>query len=79
MAAFTFELGNFFFESCSNFETQIDPANRLALLYAVKACRQPYLTPAGPDIVQPSVWPARAQAGTLLDVTALADTTRSKG
>lgn len=76
---FTFELGNFFFESCSNFESQIHPANRLALLYAVKACRQPYLTPSGPDIVQPSVSPAMAQAGTLIDLTALADTTRSRG
>jgi hypothetical protein len=49
VAAFTFELGNDFFEACSSFESSVLPANLGALLYAAKVARTPYLTPAGPD------------------------------
>lgn len=51
VAAYTFELGTAFFESCTNFENQIKPGNLPALRYAAKVVRTPYLTPAGPDIV----------------------------
>ncbi len=49
VAAFTFELGNDFFEECSSFESSVLPTNLQALLYAAKVARTPYLTPAGPD------------------------------
>lgn len=51
VAAFTFELGSAFFESCANFENTIKPGNLPALVYAAKVVRTPYLTPAGPDVV----------------------------
>jgi carboxypeptidase T len=47
LAAFTFELGTAFFQSCSFFESNIIPGNMPALLYAGKVARTPYLTPAG--------------------------------
>ena len=52
VAAFTFELGNDFFEACSSFESSVLPTNLGALLYAAKVARTPYLTPAGPDVLE---------------------------
>ncbi len=50
VAAFTFELGSSFFESCANYEATVKPDNLAALIYAAKVVRTPYLTPAGPDV-----------------------------
>ena len=50
VAAFTYEIGTEFFQSCSEFENTILPDNLAALNYAVKAARRPYLEPAGPEI-----------------------------
>jgi hypothetical protein len=50
VAAYTFELGTSFFQSCTSFESTIKPKNLPALLYAAKVVRTPYLTPAGPDV-----------------------------
>ncbi len=50
VAAYTFELGTAFFESCTNFNNTIKPGNLPALIYAAKVVRTPYITPAGPDI-----------------------------
>jgi hypothetical protein len=47
VAAYTFEVGTDFFESCSYFESTLLPDNMPALLYAFKAARQPYLDPPG--------------------------------
>jgi hypothetical protein len=55
LAAFTFELGTEFFESCSYFENTLIPDNMPALLYALKVVRAPYITPAGPDAVNVSL------------------------
>lgn len=52
VAAYTFELGNTFFEACSVFENIIWPENLPALIYALKAVRQPYLDPAGPETLE---------------------------
>lgn len=49
---YTIEMGTSFFESCATFENTVYPSNRPALFYAAKACRQPYLSPAGPDVLQ---------------------------
>jgi carboxypeptidase T len=50
VAAFTFEMGTSFFQSCSTYNNVIKPANLPALVYAAKVVRTPYLTPAGPDV-----------------------------
>ncbi|NJN84451.1 MAG: hypothetical protein HC802_20680 [Caldilineaceae bacterium] len=47
VASFTFEIGTTFFQSCSYFEQSILEQNSDALLYAAKAARRPYQTPAG--------------------------------
>ena len=49
---YTIEMGTTFFEDCTTFQNITYPSNRLALFYACKACRQPYLSPAGPDVLQ---------------------------
>ncbi|RIK37480.1 MAG: peptidase M14 [Chloroflexi bacterium] len=76
VAAYTFELGQAFFESCSVFEETIAPSNLPALWYAAKNSRRPYQTPAGPDSVEVAVAPARILSGTAITLTALADDTR---
>ena len=55
LAAYTFELGTFFFQDCATFENTILPDNLLALIYAAKVTRAPYLTPAGPDALDLAV------------------------
>jgi hypothetical protein len=50
VAAYTFELGTSFFQSCTVYENTIKPTNLQALIYAAKVARTPYLTPAGPDV-----------------------------
>jgi carboxypeptidase T len=51
VAAYTFEVGTNFFQSCSVYDSQIKPGNLNALLYAAKVVRTPYQTPAGPDVL----------------------------
>jgi hypothetical protein len=79
VAAFTFELGEYFFESCSPFENVIWPGNLPALRYALKAARNPYQAPAGPDSLAVTASPASLVAGEPLTLTAAADDTRSDG
>ncbi|MFK8031331.1 MAG: M14 family zinc carboxypeptidase [Gammaproteobacteria bacterium] len=50
VAAYAFELGTNFFESCGDFEQTVLPDNLKALIYAAKTARAPYLLPAGPDV-----------------------------
>jgi len=52
VAAFTFELGNQFFEACSNYQNTIKPDNLAALVYAAKVISSPYLLAFGPEISQ---------------------------
>ena len=49
-AAYTFEVGTSFTQSCQSFESTVWPDNRDALVLAAKAARRPYLAPAGPEI-----------------------------
>lgn len=51
VAAFTFELGTQFFQSCNVYENTIRPDNLPALIYAAKVVRAPYITPSGPDSI----------------------------
>ncbi|MEM7055022.1 MAG: M14 family zinc carboxypeptidase, partial [Pseudomonadota bacterium] len=50
VAAYTFELGTQFQQDCDSFEQTIWPDNRDALMFAARAARRPYQTPAGPEI-----------------------------
>jgi carboxypeptidase T len=79
LPAYTFELGNAFFESCSAFENDILPANLPALVYAAKAARLPYMEPSGPDVVQVTALPTTLRAGESLQITARLDDTRFSG
>jgi carboxypeptidase T len=76
LAAYTFELGNYFFQSCSRFNSIIVPDNLPVLTYAAKVARYPYLTPAGPDILDLSITPTLATLGTPIFLSATADDTR---
>ncbi|MFN2334178.1 MAG: M14 family zinc carboxypeptidase, partial [Wenzhouxiangellaceae bacterium] len=50
VAAYTFEVGTTFMQSCDRFEARIWPDNFQALKLAAKSARRPYLEPAGPAI-----------------------------
>lgn len=79
VAAFTFELGTDFFQDCPTFNDTIVPANRPALLYAAKAARRPYQTPAGPDSLQVTVSVTSVVAGQPVTLTAISDDTHYAG
>jgi len=70
LAAYTFELGTAFFQDCATFENTILPDNLPALVYAAKATRTPYLTPAGPDALNVSASPAAIAVGDTFTLTA---------
>jgi len=76
VAAYTFELGTDFFQDCATFEDAILPQNLPALLYAAKAARRPYQTPAGPEAVQVTVAPTSTVTGVPVTLTAVIDDTR---
>ena len=77
VAAYTFELGTSFFQSCSTFESTIAPNNLPALLYAFKAARRPYQTPFGPEVTSVTATPASVYAGQPVTLAGTADDTRS--
>ena len=74
--AFTFELGNAFFEPCEYFEDQILADQFPALLYAFKAARLPYQNPAGPDSIDLDLSAQYIAQGAGLKLTFTADDTR---
>ena len=76
LAAYTFEMGNTFFESCDIFENTIAPDNIPTLLYAAKAARLPYQLPSGPDIVSVSLTPTSTVLGESVQLFAKIDATR---
>jgi carboxypeptidase T len=76
LAAYTFELGTCFFQDCATFENAIIPQNLPALLYAFKATRRPYQSPAGPETLGVTATPTVTVAGALVTLTAMADDTR---
>ena len=76
IAAYTFEMGTAFFESCSTFESTVLPRNLGAIRYAFKAARQPYRTPAGPESLSVAVSASAVTAGTAVTLTATANDTR---
>ena len=76
IAAYTFEMGGAFFESCTTFENTIVPKNMPALYYAFKAARRPYQVAAGPDSVSLTLSASTVTAGTTVTLTAQANDTR---
>ncbi|HLF89113.1 MAG TPA: M14 family metallopeptidase [Anaerolineales bacterium] len=76
VAAYVFELGNTFFESCTYFEDILLPQNLDALLLAAKNARTPYLTPAGPDALDVSLSNGQIKPGTHITLTATLNDTR---
>jgi hypothetical protein len=69
VAAFTFELGTSFFQSCAVYDSTIKPGNLPALIYAAKVVRTPYLTPAGPDVTALTLAAGEVIAGTPVAVS----------
>ena len=76
LAAYTFELGTYFFQECNTFENTILPDNLPALVYAAKVARTPYVTPAGPEALDPVVAPDGVTLGEIVQLTATVDDTR---
>ncbi|MGD9093333.1 MAG: PKD domain-containing protein, partial [Anaerolineales bacterium] len=76
LAAYTFELGNYFFQNCSNFKNKIVPNNLPVLLYAAKVSRYPYLIPAGPDVLNLIITPSLVSQGEYVNLTASVNDTR---
>ncbi|MCO5184077.1 MAG: M14 family metallopeptidase [Anaerolineae bacterium] len=70
VAAYTFEIGTAFFQSCTVFENTILPDNLPALIYAAKASRAPYQLPSGPDAVNVTLWAESVLPGTPVTVSA---------
>lgn len=75
VAAFTFELGTDFFQSCGVFENTILPDNMQALIYAAKVARTPFLTAAGPDALSVAVSANPVSVGDTFNLTASANDT----
>lgn len=76
LAAYTFEIGTTFFQSCSYFENTLIPENLPALLFAFKAARLPYQNPAGPETLELALDNNSVPSGSLVTLTATADDTR---
>lgn len=75
LAAFTFEVGDSFFESCTKFQNHVLPANLPALLYAAKIARAPYMTPLGPDALSVTAVPSTNSAPGMVKLNASIDDT----
>jgi len=76
VAAYCFEVGTSFFQSCSYFENTLVPANMPSLIYAAKVPRTPYMTPAGPDATNLAVSQDNVPAGTSVTLSGTVDDTR---
>lgn len=72
VAAYTFEVGTAFFQSCTYFGNTLLTPNLNALLYAAKAARTPYQTPGGPDILNLTASPSTADWGETITISASA-------
>ena len=76
VAAYTFEVGDSFFQNCSSFETSIVPTNVASLLYALKAAHWPYQAPKGPDSLEVTLSANLVPLGATATLTSVADDTR---
>ena len=76
VAAYCFEVGTAFFQSCSYFESTLLPDNMPALIYAAKVARTPYMTPAGPDATDLALSDDDVSVGTPVTLDATINDTR---
>ena len=76
VAAFTYEVGNAFFQDCMIYEDHVLPENLASLLYAARAARTPYLTPSGPDITGLTLSAGAVLLGETIEISAVVDDTR---
>jgi carboxypeptidase T len=76
VAAYVWEVGTAFFESCSYFTDTLIAANMPALIYAAKVARTPYLTPAGPDATALTLSADPVSSGEIVTLTASINDTR---
>jgi len=77
VAAYTFELGTAFFQSCTDYESSILTPTLASLTYAAKAAVQPYITPAGPEVITATLAVTEPiQASDVVTLTASADDSR---
>ncbi|AKS41887.1 M14 family zinc carboxypeptidase [Wenzhouxiangella marina] len=74
VAAYTYEIGTSFQQSCSSFENDIWADILASLIYNAKAAARPYAAPSGPDVVNLTAV-FDASQGQLL-IQGLADDTR---
>lgn len=74
--AYTIEMGTTFFQDCASFESTIYPTNLNALVYALKSTAKPYVSPAGPEVLNLSAAPASVSAGAAITLNASANDTR---
>lgn len=74
--AYTIELGQSFFEPCSNFNNVVLPANLKAIRYAARGAHAPYALGGGPDVVELSAEPDLVAAGTPVTISARIDDSR---
>jgi hypothetical protein len=63
VAGYTIELGDWFFQDCATFESEILPTNLSALKYTAKAAAAPYLLPAGPEALSLIAQPVSSVSG----------------
>ncbi len=54
VAAFTYEIGDNFFESCTAYEGGMATQNLASLKFALKSARRPYQEPTGPEVINAS-------------------------
>jgi hypothetical protein len=76
VAAYCWELGTSFFQSCTTFENTIYPDNLQALIYSAKVVRTPYMTPLGPDAISLALSDDEVPQGTPVTLTGTAVDTR---
>ncbi|MBQ0960065.1 hypothetical protein KAK06_14015 [Ideonella sp. 4Y11] len=75
VAAYTFEMGNNFFQSCASYPA-IKAGNLAALMYAAKVVRAPYILPSGPDALSLSLSANNVTPGTPVTLRAKIDAKR---
>ncbi len=75
LPGFCFEVGDVFHQSCSVFESDINPRNQQALLRAIKIARRPYRLAYGPEVTTLSVSPNPVAPGQNLVVNYTANDT----
>ncbi len=76
LAAYTIEIGNWFFQSCADFEQTIAPTNLQALNYAARVVAAPYQLPSGPDARSVNVQSPIFISATHASLTAVIDDSR---